>query len=69
MKRLAAEHDLSENQATERLLELGGLDFLVAGAESLGAIRCRTKGAVLAADRALVFYLDPGGAEMFKNDG
>ncbi len=66
VKHLAAEHDITENQVTERFLELGGLDFLIAGAESLGAIRCRTKGAVLAAVRALALYLDPDRAEMFK---
>ena len=65
MKHLAAEHGLSENQVTERLLELGGLDFLVQGAESMGAKRCRSKATVRAAARALALYLDPDNAEMF----
>ena len=65
VKHLAAEHGLSENQVTERLLELGGLDFLVQGAESMGAKRCRGKATVRAAARALALYLDPDNAEMF----
>lgn len=48
-------------------IELGGLDFLLAGAESMGATRCRTKGAVLSAARALALYLNPDNAEMFKS--
>ncbi len=66
MKHLAAEQNVSEEQITARLIELGGLDFLIKGAESLGAARCRTKGAVFAAARAMAFYLDPDNAEMFK---
>ena len=65
VKHLAAEHGLSENQVTERLLELGGLDFLVQGAESMGAKRCRGKATVRAAARALALYLDPDNAKMF----
>ena len=69
VKHLATEQKLPEEQITARLIELGGVDFLLAGAESLGATRCRTKGAVLAAARALALYLDPDGAVMFKSDG
>lgn len=69
MKRIASKQNLTEEQITARLIELGGLDFLINGAESMGATRCRTKGAIPAAARALAFYLDPGGADMFKNDG
>lgn len=69
VKHLAAEQNVSEEQITARLIELGGLDFLIKGAESMGATRCGTKGAIPAAARALAFYLDPSGAEMFKNDG
>ena len=66
VKHLATEQNLPEDKITERLLELGGLDFLIKGAESMGAGRCPGKGAVLAAARALALYLDPDGAEMFK---
>ena len=65
VKHLAAEHGLSEDQTTERLLELGGLDFLLAGAESVGLQRCKGKSMVAAAARALALYLDPDNAEMF----
>ena len=69
VKHLATEQILTEEQTTARLIELGGLDFLIKGAESLGAARCQTRGAVFAAARALAFYLDPDGAVMFKSEG
>ena len=69
VKHLATEQNLTEEQTTARLIELGGLDFLIKGAESMGATRCRTKGAVLAAAHALALYLDPDGAVMFKSEG
>ena len=65
MKHFAAEHGLSEDETTERVIELGGLDFLVQGAESMGAKRCRGKAMIHAAARALALYLDPDNAEMF----
>lgn len=67
VKHLVAEHGLTEDQVTARLLELGGLDFLIliAGAESFGQQRCKGKCMVAAAARALALYLDPDNAEMF----
>jgi len=68
VKRLAAEQNLPEDAITERLIELGGLDFLMAGAESMGARRCMNKKTISAAVRALELYLDPDKAAMFKPD-
>lgn len=51
---------------TARLIELGGMDFLVQGAESMGRLRCGYSSSVLAAVRALALYLDPDGAVMFS---
>lgn len=62
---LAREQSMDENLVMERLIQLGGLDFLIAGAESMGKRRCSGKGAILAAVRALALYLDPDQAAMF----
>ena len=62
---LAREQSMDENLVMERLIQLGGLDFLLAGAESMGKHRCSGKGAILAAVRALALYLDPDQAAMF----
>ena len=50
-------------------MELDGLDFLVKGAESLGAAKCARSAFVIAAVRALALYLDPDHAAMFGNRG
>ena len=52
-----------------RLIELGGLDFLIKGAESMGRSRCNRPSSVAAAVRALALYLDPDHAEMFGGVG
>jgi len=46
-------------------MELDGLDFLVKGAESLGAAKCARSAFIIAAVRALALYLDPDNARMF----
>lgn len=63
---LAQIQDLPEDAVTARLIELGGMDFLVKGAESMGRSRCANSGTILAAVRALGLYLDPDGALMFS---
>ena len=62
---LAQMHNMTEDEITERLIELGGIDFLVSGAESIGKERCANKCMLQAAVRALALYLDPEKAEMF----
>lgn len=65
VKRIAAEQNLPDEAVMERVIELGGLDFIIKGAESMGQKRCNRPSAVVAAARALAFYLDPDKAEMF----
>ena len=62
-------NDLPEDAVLERLMELDGLDFLVKGAESLGAAKCARSAFVIAAVRALALYLDPDNAAMFEERG
>ena len=66
---LAQIQDLPEDAVTARLIELGGMDFLVKGAESMGRSRCANSGTILAAVRALGLYLDPDNAVMFSRGG
>ena len=65
VKHIAAEQNLPEDMVMERVLELGGLDFIIKGAESMGQQRCSRPSAVIAAVRALTLYLDPDNAAMF----
>lgn len=62
---IAREQNLPEDAVMERVLELGGLDFIIKGAESMGQERCNRPSAVVAAARALALYLDPDNAAMF----
>ena len=66
---LAQIQDLPEDAVTARLIELGGMDFLVKGAESMGRLRCGYSSTVLAAVRALGLYLDPDNVAMFSRGG
>ena len=66
---LAQIQDLPEDAVTARLIELGGMDFLVKGAESMGRSRCANSSTILAAVRALGLYLDPDNAAMFSRGG
>ena len=66
VKRLAAESGVSADDVTARLIECGGIDFLMAGAESMGRSRLARRGAVDAAIRALMFHIDPDHATMFE---
>lgn len=62
---LSQAQQLPEEVITEKLIELGGMDFLVKGAESMGDRRCGTATMVIAAVRARALYLDPESAVMF----
>jgi len=66
---LALENDIAEDAVLDRLMELDGLDFLLKGAESLGAAKCARPAFVIAAVRALALYLDPDKAAMFGQGG
>lgn len=66
MKHIASGQNLLEDAVMGRIIDLGGLDFLIKGAESIGQQRCNRKLVVLAAARALALYLDPDNAEMFE---
>ena len=66
VKQLAAESGVSTDDVTARLIECGGIDFLMAGAESMGRSRLARRGAVDAAVRALMFHIDPDHASMFE---
>lgn len=69
VKLIAREQNLPEDAVMERVLELGGLDFIIKGAESMGQQRCSRPSAVIAAARALTLYLDPDNAAMFGGVG
>ena len=69
VKHLAAESGVSADDVTERLIETGGIDFLMAGAQAMGRSRLARKGAVDAAVRALMFHLDPDHATLFWKSG
>ena len=69
VKHIAREQNLPEDAVMERVLELGGLDFIIKGAESMGLQRCNRPSAVVAAARALSLYLDPDNAAMFGGMG
>jgi len=68
-RRLAAENGVSSDDVTARLIECGGTDFLMAGAESTGRSRLARRGAVDAAVRALMFHIDPDHATLFWKPG
>ena len=69
VKHLAAESGVSADDVMERLIETGGIDFLMAGAQAMGRSRLARKGAVAAAARALMFHLDPDHATLFWKSG
>ena len=66
---LAQERDVSEDEVMSLLIECGGVDFLMAGAESLGREKCDHRNIAASAVRALNLYLDPDGAAMFGESG
>ena len=65
VKFLAESGKISEDKVMELLLEHGGVEFLMSGAEAVGKERARKPAMVKAAARAVAFYVDPDGAVMF----
>ena len=65
-KFLAEDGNLPVNDVMAWIIEHDGIDFLVKGAESMGKDRLQRRSAVIAAARALAFYIDPDNAAMFK---
>ncbi len=65
VRHLAEVNGQAEDVVTARLVELGGMDFIVKGAESLGRRRCSSRRIVQTAVRALSLYLSPDTASMF----
>lgn len=51
------------------LLEHGGVEFLMSGAEAIGKDRAKRPSMVKAAAMAVAFYIDPDGAVMFPEAG
>lgn len=69
VKYLAESQKTDEAIVTDRLLEAGGIDFIMRGAESMGATVCHQSSIVGAAARAVMFFVDPDGAAMFPDKG
>ena len=65
VKLLAASGKIGEDEVMEHLLEHGGVEFLMSGAEAIGQDRAKKPKMVKAAARAVAFYIDPDGAVMF----
>ena len=65
VKVLAGSGKISEDQVMDHLLEHGGVEFLMSGAEAIGKDRARLPKMVKAAAMAVAFYVDPDGAVMF----
>ncbi len=55
---LAEEQGLAPDLVLERLLESGGVDFLVKGAEALGRARAGNRTMIEAAARAVILWVD-----------
>lgn len=66
VKRLASEQNLPEDAVTQRLLDLGGIEFLTKGVESFGEKGYARTHAVQTAIDALSLFLDPDHAAMFR---
>ena len=66
VKLLASKNGLAEDFVMERIIALGGVEFLTKGTQSLGKARAQGFGMVKGAAAALELYLDPDHAEMFK---
>ena len=65
VKVLAESGKISEDKVMEHLLEHGGVEFLMSGAEAIGKDRAKRPSMVKAAAMAVAFYIDPEGAVMF----
>ena len=65
VKVLAESGKISEDEVMDHLLEHGGVDFLMSGAEAIGKDRAKRPSMVKAAAMAVALYIDPEGAVMF----
>ena len=68
VKVLAESGKISEDEVMDHLLEHGGVDFLMSGAEAIGKDRAKRPSMVKAAAMAVAFYIDPEGAVMFPEE-
>ena len=62
VKVLAESGKISEDKVMDHLLEHGGVEFLMSGAEAIGKDRAKCPSMVKAAAMAVAFYIDPDGA-------
>lgn len=69
VKVLAESGKIGEDEVMNHLLEHGGVEFLMSGAEAIGKERAKRPSMVKAAAMAVAFYIDPEGAVMFPNEG
>ena len=67
VKVLAESGKISEDEVMDHLLEHGGVEFLMSGAEAIGKDRAKRPSMVKAAAMAVAFYVDPDGAVMFPD--
>ena len=65
VKVLAKSGKIGEDEVMNHLLEHGGVEFLMSGAEAIGKERAKRPSMVKAAAMAVAFYIDPDGAVMF----
>ena len=65
VKVLAESGKIGEDEVMNHLLEHGGVEFLMSGAEAIGKERAKRPSMVKAAAMAVAFYVDPDGAVMF----
>ena len=68
VKVLAESGKISEDEVMDHLLEHGGVEFLMSGAEAIGKDRAKRPSMVKAAAMAVAFYIDPDGAVMFPEE-
>lgn len=68
VKVLAESGKISEDEVMDHLLEHGGVEFLMSGAEAIGKDRAKRPSMVKAAAMAAAFYIDPEGAVMFPEE-
>lgn len=68
VKVLAERGKISEDEVMDHLLEHGGVEFLMSGAEAIGKDRAKRPSMVKAAAMAVAFYIDPDGAVMFPKE-
>lgn len=65
---LAEDSGVSVEDVMAKLLESGGVDFLMRGAEAYRENPPKTSKLSLAAARAVMFFLDPDNAIMFPKE-